>query len=459
MFQWRLSPPSRQIALGSALSVLLLAGCLVAVGLFVGPAEAAPPPRPVCAGCGDVVEDRAADRGVDLTVTNSTATVTVHENGTGSWVVNNTIREEDTIERLGQNDTLRTAIVDVRYWEAELVSVTVTADGVLTARYRQAEFAAPAAGDTLRSGAFTHDFGYRNLDGLGADRLVVVAPEGMQVEAMVPGATRSADGERMILTDYDRGGFVTFVPRDAILGFLWSWIAIAAILGPVVAVNAAVSVLVPTAVITAMVGASGRFLRAVQSISESLHADSSRLLTLAGIAGAALAGFGSSLGLFGVDGTLLFGVSVVALVAGLAWGRLSISRPTYLTTLAASICGLGVAAVATLAGSILFYGRVQWYGLGPRLPLLVALFALVPAGFATVRGARWISILTAGAGVTAALVATVPLTSQFWTFGLAYRLLFAVAGAVALAVIGVPFLVVGALIAVDAGEGSIDSRS
>ena len=99
---------------------------------------------------------------------------------------------------------------------------------------------------------------------------------------------------------------------------------------------------------------------------------------------------------------------------------------------------------------------MQWYGLGPRLPLLVALFALVPAGFATVRGTRRAAMFTAGAGVTATLVSTVPLTSQFWSFGLVYRLLFTVAGGIALAVLGVPFLVVGALIAVDAGEGSTD---
>ncbi len=367
-------------------------------------------------------------------------------------MVNNTIRERDALDRLRQNSTLRRAIVDARYWEAELVSVNVTEGGVLTARYRQADFAAPAAGNTLRSGSFTHDYGYRNLDGLGADKLVVVAPDGMQIEAIVSGATRSADGTRMTLTDYERGGFVTFVPRDATLGFLWSWAAIAAILGPIVAVNTVVSVLVPAAVVAALVGVSGRFLRAADSVFEMRQATSSWVLTLAGTAGVALAGLGSSLGLFGVGGTLLFGVSVVALVAGLAWTQLSVFRPTYLTALGASICGLGIAAVATLVGSILFYGRVSWYGLGPRLPILVALFTLVPAGFATVRGSRRLAILTAGAGVTGALAATVPLTTQFWTAGLVYRLSFAMVDAVSIAVLGMPFLVVGSLIATGASE-------
>ncbi|WP_302080191.1 hypothetical protein [Salinibaculum rarum] len=448
---------ARQVTLWSLLAVVVLAGCLGVA--FVGPADAAPPPRPVCAGCGDAIEDRATDHGLDLTVTNSTATVTVSENGSAVWVVTNTIREQAAIDRLRQNGTLRSSIVDVRYWDVTLLSTSMTEEGVLTARYREPDFAAPATGGTLRSGSFTHDYGYRNLEGLGADRLVVVAPDGMRIEATVPGATRTDNGSRMVMAEYDRGGFVTFVPDDAPLGFLWSWAAIAAVLGPVVAVNTVVSVVVPTALVTALVAASGRFLRTVQTMYESLHADVTQLLTLAGTTGVTVAILGSSLGLFGVDGTLLLGVSVVAVVSGLAWARLSTLQLTYRTTLAASMCALGAAVVATLAGSILFYGRVQWYGLGPRLPLLVALFALVPAGFATVRGARWTAILTAGVGVIVALVATAPLTSQFWMFGLVARLLFAIAGAVSLAVLGVPFLVVGALAAGDAGERAIDTHS
>jgi hypothetical protein len=93
---------------------------------------------------------------------------------------------------------------------------------------------------------------------------------------------------------------------------------------------------------------------------ESLHADITQLLTLAGTTGVTVAILGSSLGLFGVDGTLLLGVSVVAVVSGLAWARLSTLQLTYRTTLAASMCALGAAVVATLAGSILVYGRVQW---------------------------------------------------------------------------------------------------
>jgi hypothetical protein len=96
---------------------------------------------------------------------------------------------------------------------------------------------------------------------------------------------------------------------------------------------------------------------------------------------------------------------------------------------------------------VLFFGRVYWFGLGPRLPTLVALFALVPAGYAVRRGARRRGVVTAVAGVTAALALTVPLTARLWPFTLVQQLIFAVVAALALIPVGLPFLVVGSVLA------------
>lgn len=428
------------------LCIVLL--CCGAVGtLAVGSVDAAPPPRPVCAACGDAFEERAAEYGVDITVTNSTARVEVAENGSAVWTVRNELDDGAPVDRLRENATLRSELADARYWDVEVVSTGVSSDGVFTARYRDPDFARDGAGNTLLSGAFTHEYGYRNLDGLGADRLVVVAPEGTKLAQTVPGATRTDDGTRMVLTTYDRGGFVTFVPEGATFGALQGWLAIAALVGPVVVLNAAVGVLVPAGVVGAVVGLSGRVLGRLEDGVSALVEDFGRALTAAGAVGVALTLAVGTIGRAGVEGAMLFGVCTVAIAAGLAWSRVNSAHPTFWRVAALALAGAGVATVGTLAGSVLFFGRVYWFGLGPRLPTLVALFALVPAGYAVRRGARRRGVVTAVAGVTAALALTVPLTARLWPFTLVQQLIFAVVAALALIPVGLPFLVIGSVLA------------
>jgi hypothetical protein len=432
---------------------LLLGGTLGAG--FVGSVDAAPPPRPVCAACGDAVEERAAEYGVDLAVTNSTARVTVAENGSAAWLVRNELGERASVDRLRENATLRGELADAHYWDVEVVSTSVTDDGVFTARYRDPDFAREGAGDTLLSGVFTHEYGYRNLEGLGADRLVVVAPDGMQIAQTVPGATRTDDRTRMVLTTYDRGGFVTFVPEGATGGVLWGWLAIAMLVGPVVVRNAAIGILVPAGVVGAVVGLGGRALgRLEDMVSEFVDAPG-RALSVVGAGGIAFSLLAGAGGRAGVEGVMLFGVSVVAVTAGFVWSRAGTARVTFWRVAVLALVGAGMATVATLAGSVLFSGRVYWFGLASRLPTLLALFALVPAGYAVRRGARRRGVLTAVTGVIVALALTVPLTARLWPFTLAQRLVFAVVSALALVAVGLPFLIVGSALArVPAGRVS-----
>ena len=235
----------------------IVASCLLVGALLgaVSPAGAAPPPRPVCDACGESFTATAGSHDVPLTIEESTATVTVHENGSATWVVQNHVASSETTARLRANHTLLTTIADDAMWDTEFRRANISTEGVITLRYRNPEFATQSVGGVLRSGAFTERYGYRNLDGLGADRLTVVAPNGTHVGRTVPGATVSDDGSRMTVTQFTEGRIITFVPQDALLGSLFSLLAVGSLLGPVLVLNALAYVALPTAVFTLLIGA------------------------------------------------------------------------------------------------------------------------------------------------------------------------------------------------------------
>ncbi|WP_336002974.1 hypothetical protein [Halorientalis halophila] len=85
------SPATRALACSLLLALALLA---------VVPATAAPPPESVCRPCQEGLEWSAHRHGVALDVTDSTADVRVHSNGSATWTV--TSRFEDRVpERYG----------------------------------------------------------------------------------------------------------------------------------------------------------------------------------------------------------------------------------------------------------------------------------------------------------------------------------------------------------------------
>lgn len=85
-----------------ALTALLVAALLLAA---LGPALASPQPDPVCGACGSAFEDAAEEEGVTVNVTNSTATVHVHANGSATWVVTNRVNES-AADRLRETPAL-----------------------------------------------------------------------------------------------------------------------------------------------------------------------------------------------------------------------------------------------------------------------------------------------------------------------------------------------------------------
>ena len=414
---------------------------LLLVTSVVAPVAGAPPPRPLCDACSETFEETADEHGVDVVVTGSTATVRVTENGTAVWTVRNELQQSGGAERLRANETLRTEIADRAMWDTELLGSNVSIDGTLTMRYRESDFAAPAVGGTLRSGAFTESYGYRNLDGLGADRLTLVAPDGMAVDRAVPGANVSADRSRMTLTELDTG-FVTFVQRGDPVGPLWSVLALATLLGPVVVLNAVVGIGVPTAVF-------GVFVGALSGVLSWLDPDLDRLVerpdvVLGGLGTAAVAGAlaGTTLSSLGTANAPVLGAGVGVAAIGAVLSVQSVrDRLSYRVVVALAGLGIAVSAGATVVARPLFQSTGLLRSQAVALAFVVPLFAFLPAGYALATGRRGIAVGTAAVAFAIAAVQQVPLLSP----GIAGVLvgLIAALSAVIVVACGVPLALTG----------------
>jgi hypothetical protein len=433
-----------------------LAGVAILLStLAVAPGTGAPPPRPLCDACGATFAETAAEHGVELTVVESTATVRVAENGTATWTVRNTLGEFDP--RLRTNESLRTAIADRAMWDTTLLGASLSDEGVLTLRYREPGFAEPSVGGTLRSGAFTERYGYRSLDGLGADRLTVVAPDGMVVDRTVPGANVSADRSRTTLTALDRTGFVTFTQRGDAAGPLWSVLAIAVLLGPVAAANVIVSVGLPAAtfgvLVAGLCGVVGRF-----ELDFGVPADRVGAV-LGGLGAAVTAGalVSGAASLLGTADVTTFGAGV-----GVAFVGATLLVPSvrdgfsFRTALVLAAVGLSLAVGTTVVAAPLFQGTGLLRSQTVALSFLVALFAFLPAGFALATRGRRAAVGIAVAGFVVALVQHVPLFTP--TVSGASVGLFAGLSIVVVVVCGLPLLLAGRTMGV-AADRTVKSRT
>jgi hypothetical protein len=432
-------PSSRS---GRALLVAVVVASVLAVA---APTAAAPPPRPLCDACGDGFAETAAEHGLELAVDRSTATVVVHGNGSATWTVRNHLVGD--AGRLRANGTLLAAVGDAAMWDATFLGATVS-DGVVTLRYRETGFAERSVGGTLRSGAFTEAYGYRNLDGLGADRLTVVAPDGMRVARTVPGATVSDDGSETTLTALERGAVVTFVPDDYRLGWLWSPLSVAALVGPAVVLNALLGVALPSAVFGLLVAGLGGALSWIETRHRGVFV---RVRTSGGRALVAGGGTLTALALLSAAGADLLGTAAApALGAGVAVAGVgaALSRRRVRTSLSGWRMLAGAALAAVVAAGVTVGAGAVFHRGGPRqatlaaVPFLVALFALLPAGYALGRDRPRLAVGTAVAGFALALLPTVPLFAPGATGAVLGVLLAVVDGAVLL-VVGTPLLLVG----------------
>jgi len=224
----------------------LLVGTLVGVAL---PATASPRPVPVCSPCERGFTSAAHAHDVDVEVEHSTATMRVHRNGSATWTVENRL-DDSAAATFARDDSLRRSVAEeaVAVHDGRLQSTSVSGDRVRI-RYRTPDVATEVPGGVLRVDYFRDDPGALVYTDLGADRLTLVAPEGMRVGHALPGADVSE--RRMTVTSFDSRGdgpFVTLVPEGALLAPLWSLVALVLGVGPVLGRNVLLLLGVPGAV-------------------------------------------------------------------------------------------------------------------------------------------------------------------------------------------------------------------
>jgi hypothetical protein len=202
----------------------LAAGLLVALAVLTAAgAAASPQPDPVCGACGSSFERVADDHGYDVTVTNSTATVRVHENGSATWTVTNRFDGGDA-DALAEPDTAesvaRAAVRDGWglphvYADGSLTSESVSVDGrSVTVRFTDPDAGARRLGTLVVD--YFHSDGVRGGWILNVDEFTLVGPPTATVLNDPAGAidegyssgdvTAAVDGGRLTLRGSLDGG-------------------------------------------------------------------------------------------------------------------------------------------------------------------------------------------------------------------------------------------------------------
>ncbi|MEF8857128.1 MAG: hypothetical protein V5A16_06870 [Haloplanus sp.] len=312
-------------------------------------------------------------------------------------------------------------------------------------RYRTPNVATDAAGGVLRVHYFRDDPGAMIYTHLGADRLTIVAPEGMVVGRAIPGANVSDDDRRMTITSFGGSGdgpFVTLVPDGDPLAPLWSLVAVALPLVPIVGRNLLLLVAVPTLVFAGGLRTVAWAAAAVGPDPGAAHPDR-RALAVVGLGVLALA-HPLAPGLFALGGTeppLVAGaVGAIALGGVLAVpavrARLTHSRLTGLVGLAF--------ALAVLVGFVLRAMPDAPVGarVVPRMLLVLPIYAATLVGYTAAHGGFRRALVTAAAAFALVLVTTFPVLSQGGTFYF-LGVVLAVVGAIAAVVVGIPLFLLG----------------
>jgi len=432
----------RRPSLPRTLVAALLVGSLLGVALAV-PATASPRPIAVCAPCERGFVFAAQAHGHPVRIEHSTATMRVHRNGSATWTVENRLNDSTPFE----NATLRDAVAReaVAVHDARLLSTSVDGGDTVRIRYRTPDAAVDTPGGALRVTYFRDEPGTTIYTGLGADRLTLVAPEGMVVGNGLPGADVSDDGREMTAYSFEHGGdgpFVTLVPEGDPLAPLWSLAAVVLPLAPIVGRNLLFLVTVPTLVFAGGLRAVAWAVDAVGLDSPSANPDR-RALGVVALGIVALA-HPLAPGLFALGGTeppLLAGaVGVITLGCALAVpavrARLSPARLAGLVGLAFAVTvavGFGLGAVPGL--------HVDDHVVR-RMLLTLPVYAVTLVGYAAAHGGFRRALAAAGGAFALVLATTFPVLSQGGTFYF-LGVVLAVIGAVAGVVIGIPLFLLG----------------
>ncbi|AZH24254.1 hypothetical protein [Haloplanus aerogenes] len=431
-------------SLPRTLVAVLLVGSLLAVALAV-PATASPRPIAVCSPCDRGFTSAAHGHGMDVRIEHSTATMNVHRNGSATWTVENQLNDS-AAEAFAANASLRQSVAEEAIWvhDARLLSTSVDGDTVQL-RYRTPNVAGDAVGGVLRVDYFRDDPGVMVYTDLGADRLTVVAPDGMVAGHALPGADVSENGREMTVTSFEHGGdgpFVTFVPEDDPLAPLWSPAAVALPLLPVVGRNLLLLVAIPTLVFAGGLRAVAWAVSAVGLDPADAHPDR-RALGVVALGVLALV-HPLAPGLFalgGIEPPLLAGaVGVIVLGGTLAVpavrDHLSLTRLAGLVGLAFAVT-VAVGFVLRAASGVHVGDHVV-----RRMLLTLPVYTVTLVGYAAVHGRLRHALATAAGAFALVLVTTFPILSQGGTLYF-LGVVVAVIGAVGGVVVGIPLFLLG----------------
>lgn len=426
-------------SLPRALAAVLLVGALVGVVLAT-PAAASPRPVQVCSPCERGFVSAAHAHDVNVRIEHSTATMRVHRNGSATWTVENRLNDTTAFE----NASLHQSIVEeaILVHDAHLLSTSVSGDTVRM-RYRTPDAATEVSGGVLRVDYFRDDPGAMIRAGLGADRLTLVAPEGMTVGHALPGADVSS--REMSVTSFDADGdgpFVTLVPEGDPLAPLWSLVAVTLPLVPVVGRNLAFLVALPTLVFAGGLRAVAWAVSAAGLDPAAANPDRRAL----GVVALALLALAHPLApgtvvLGGVEPPLLAGAVGLltlggALAAPAVRARLSVARLAGLVGLAFVVAVAVGFALRALTNLHVTDHVVR------RMLVTLPIYAVTLVGYAAVHGRLRAALGTAVAAFAFVVATTVPVLSQGGTFYF-LGVVLAVVGALAGTVAGIPLFLLG----------------
>lgn len=432
---------------------------LVVVAVVAATAGAASPrPVPVCQPCSYGFERAATTQNdvpeeiadADASVTDSTATVRLNDDGSALWTIRNELSSPDVVEYFRANPDVLRQVADEAWiiGDADVLSATVTDDDVIVLRYHVPDFATRSNG-VLRVDYFREQPGSYTFYELGADRLRLVGPADTRVTTAIPGAT--VESNEVTATEYRATGdgpFVVFAPADDPLAGAKTHAAIADATGGVFLRNLLVLVVLPGLVVAAGTWAAGALAG-----REWLAADRKRARRIGGVVGAlglvvalaaALPGDLAVVGRHAPWGVLAgVGAAVCGGAVSARPGWWTLRRLVGLVLAAASLGGLAAVAGPTGGGNVIG-GQVPVAGVAALVPLWLLVVGAARDATGWTRGAMF---AVPPVGFALAVAATRPLTASGGPMFLLVPVLFVVTALLGLAA-GLPLLALGASVPV-----------
>lgn len=453
-----------------ALPALLVTALLVAT---LAPVLASPQPDPVCGACGSAFEEAAAEEGLAVNVTNSTATVRIHANGSATWTVTNRVNRSAAsrlheqparLDRVGRRAATAGWGLPGVYEEPEVQFGSATIDKrTVTLRFTDPDAAERHAGVLVVD--YLHSDGVRGGWILNADTFTIVGPPGTTVvnapseaidrEYTPPNAIPTVDGRRVTWQGSAENAYQAAFYDDVYLAFAEAgtpvWQVDAALTlatAPIWIDNIQTYVLPAVAVYGVLLLGVAVATRqvAMTAVNPDRFAMAVAAIGAVGVVVGGLAPMVDQPGWF-------VGIAAIYLVTGTA----ALVRPGTLrsTWRALGVGVAGLAGVAVVLGGLSLAGRGFGFGLGVGTfpPALRGILFHLPLGVAPAfgvglargvrRGPRRASLgayLGALASLAIAGAVFVPVASR--PFGLV--IIFTVGGAVLAAVFGLPLAALAA---------------